>query len=366
MFLDDDRDFSSSSDAVRRADDELFNDGSTVADSEYQSTNEYGQQDPDYQAYRQSEQQQERKRSLLEEAKRQARRGRATVQNTVPKKLGEALGDKHMFRDDTDEARERAKEIARKKARKAASDFIGDKVADKGLKTGMRKALSKEAGATAKAGAKKAAQSVAKGAAKTGAETAAKEGVKAGAKLAADNIGTAVGAATGVETFGFGFLLGLLINIAVSLGVNDVVDAAFELSSGNFKRARFLYIRGGTRVGIFVIFLLVIIGMLTIGGMIAAIPALFALNIYMILGKIYPNFAPLQGIVWWEAAIIIIIDIFAILIAFAFIMSLGWYLCNGVGTTAVAVYNWWSPSAAGSVAAQFCKFVNTVAGTIKP
>ncbi len=329
---------------------------SNFDDSGYNSPNSENYSDPEFQTQYQAD----RRGNLIAQAKKAMKQAQAKAFRTVPKKIGEAMGDKHMFKDGSDAGREKAKAEARKKARKFARDKIAKKIGDKGLATGFKKGLSKETGALAKGAAKKVAgKAAAKVAAKGTAQVATK-----GAQTAI----SAAGAATGAETFGLGFLLAFLLNIAISLGVNDAVEAAFELKDGNIKQAYFLAVRAAMKVGMFIYLLLCLVSMFSIAGIFIAVPLLVFLNIYMIAGFAFKKIPQLQGLVWWEIAIIILADLFAFLILVTFIGALGWWLCNesglgagGVkGTVAgmiVSVYDWWNETNSGSVAADFCKYV---------
>lgn len=336
--------------AVQSADREFFKDAPETFDN-----SEYGAADHS---------QTSRRRSLIDEAKRGIKRGKATMQRTVPKAIGKSLGDKQLFMEDSQEGRDRTKEKVKQKARNYAKDKIGEKIADEGIKKGFQKGLSKGAKDLAKSGTKK----LAKGAT----EKVAEEGVKQGAKLAARGAVDIIGGATGFETFGLGFLLAFLLNIAISLGVSDAVDAAFELKDGNFKQAYFLAVRAGSKVGIFIYFLITIIFTFSIAGIFISVPLLILLNIYAALGFAFRKIPQLQGMVWWELVILAMIDVMALLIFLAFLGALGWYLCGqgSVGNTVIgavaAIYDWWEKSSAGSVAADFCKYVNIDTTAVPP
>lgn len=333
---------------------------SVFEDSGYDSPNYRNYSDPEFQAYQEAQ----RRSSLIDEAKRGMKRAKAVAQRSVPKKIGEAMGDKQMFMGDSEKDRDLAKDKVKQKARDYLSDKIGDKIGDEAIKKGFQKGLSKGAKGLAKEGAKDAAKTATKaatkGAAQAGSKVAA-EGAIAGAEGAVD----VLGAATGFETFGLGFILAILLNIAISLGVSDAVDAAFELKDGDFKKAYFLAVRGASKVGMFIVLLLSLVTVFSIGGIIFAIPILLALNIYMLLGFAFKSIPQLQGLVWWEIIIIIVVDVMAFIILMAFLGALGWYLCSGIGgggavTTAITtVYDWWNKSNLGSVADTFCKYVNT-------
>ena len=328
---------------------------SDFEDSGYDSPNSGNYSDPDFQAAYKAK----KRGSLIEQAKKGMKQGQAYAQRSIPKKIGGAMGDKDMFGDDSSKGREKAKKLAREKARKLATDKLGKKIGNEGLKKGFEKGLSKGASSLAKSGAKKAAQGAAKGAAKAGTKAATK-----GATAAVDLLG----AATGVETFGLGFLLAFLLNIAISLGVNDAVDAVFELKSGDFKKAYFLAVRAASKIGIFIYILITLLSVASVAGIFIAVPLLVILNIYMIAGMVFKKNPTLQGMVWWEKIGLIVIDVFAFLILAAFLGALGWYLCTesglgagGVQGTAVgaivSIYDWWNKTNAGSVAEDFCKYV---------
>jgi hypothetical protein len=287
-------------------------------------------------------------------------------------KISSSFGQPDMFNDDSEQGRQRARELAKQKARKLAQEKIGKAITDEGLKQGFEKGLSKGAGSLAKEGAKKAAGKAAgQAAGKAAAQTAA----KGAGQLAAKGLQTAVtgaGAATGAETFGLGFLLAFLLNIAISLGVSDAVDAGFELKAGNVKHATFLAIRAASKVGMFVWVLLTMAFVFSVGGFIFGVPMLVALNIYMIAGFAFKKIPQLQGLVWWEIGIILVLDIMAFLIVMAFVGAMGYYLCSSTGINSggviggisnvvlgfvTSVYDWWNSSTAGSVAYDFCQYV---------
>ncbi len=308
----------------------------------------------------------ERRLSLIEEAKKIMRRGPNKVPTRLAARVGAPKEIQKAIRSDTKENRDKVKDFANKKIRKLAQDKIGSKIADKGLKTGFKKGLSKGAGKATKEGAKR----LGKEAGKQLGKAAGKAGAKLGVKGLQAGV-AATGAGTGAATFGLGFLLSLLLNIAISLGVSDAVDALFELKNGDPKQATYLAIRAATKIGMFVWLLITLVFLFSIGGLIIGVPLLVVLNIYMILGLI-PSLKwipQLQGFVWWERAIIIVLDIFAFLFVISFIAALGWYLCNTSGLggggvqgavvgAVVSFYDWWQESQVGSVAADFCRYVN--------
>ncbi len=320
------------------------------------------------------------KKRLIEEAKRLMRKGSANVPGRLAERVGAPSNVVNALNQDSPQARQEVKDYAKQKTRDFAKDRIGKKIANQGIKQGFEKGLEKGAGAAIKQGGKKAIQSagksagkaVAKGAAKGAAQAGTKVGAKAGTMAAVEGGIAAAGVATGAATFGLGFILSMLLDIAISLGINDAVDAAFELKEGNVKQATFLAIRAGTKVGIFIWFLIGLVLMFSVAGIFFAIPILVVLNIYMILGSIpaLDGIPHLQGMVWWEKLILIAIDIIAFLILVAFIGGLVYYLCEtsglgGGGVTgaitgaAASVYDWWSGGTSASFANDICKQVMT-------
>lgn len=295
------------------------------------------------------------------------RAGKAYQQKNIASRkaadyVGEKLlGDKAALAGNTDVARERTKAIARKKARQAASKRISEKIGDKGMRTGFKKGLSREAGTAASEGAKRLGKAAGKKLSETAVQSAAKTGIQ---QVAGKGIGTAVGAATGVETFGLGFLLGLLLNIAISLGVNDAVEALFELKSGNVKYGTFLAIRAASKVGMFIWLLVCLLTTLSVAGAIIGLPMLLLTNIYMFCGWVFPGIPYFQGLVWWEMLIIVLFDFFAFIILISFLAGVGWFLCGGDGIAnnvvgvLAAIYAWWDRNSGASVAAEFCSYVN--------
>lgn len=311
---------------------------------------------------------QTRRINLIQEAKKIMRRGPEKVTGRLATRLGASKDVQNALRADTEENRAKVKEEARKKARKLAKDKIGKKIGNKAVSTGFRKGVSQGAAKTSKELAKGAAKGVAKSATKVAAKGTAQVGARAGTAAAVEGGVAAVGAATGAVSFGLGLILGLLLDIAISLGINDAVDAGFELSHGNVKQATFLAIRAAAKVGVFIYLLVTVVLSISVAGLIIAVPLLLILNIYMIAGLAFPKWPNLQGIVWWEYFIIILLDIFVFILVMAFIGGIGWYLCttSGLGsggvtgavTGAVAsAYDWWNSSTAGSTAQEFCKFV---------
>lgn len=335
---------------------------SNFEDSEYPTMNREGIRGDDFS----NEYAKQRRGNLIAQAKRGLGRAQATVQRTIPKKIGEALGDKQLFNGSSEADKEKAKEFAKEKVRKFAQDRIGKKIGGDALKKGFEKGLSKGVGSLAKGAAKAAGKATGKALGKAGAKATAQAATK-GAQAAI----TAAGGATGAATLGVGFLLSILINIAISLGIDDIVEAEFALKEGDVKQWTFLNIRAGAKVGMFIVFLLSCITIFSVGGIIFGGPVLIVLNIYMILGLVFKNFAPLQGFVWWEIAIIIAMDIVAFLIFVAFLAGIVYYLCSTSGLSsggaqgaltglAVGVYDWWNGSQAGGFAQAACINVNAV------
>ena len=342
-----------------------MNDGNTI-DPTYDGYESQNAHDFNNEEFKSSAKAKDKAR-LIDEAKRIMNRGQATAQRTVPKKIGAALGDKHMFKGNSPEDRERAKKLATEKIGNYAKDKLGKKIGNKAFSEGLERGggkggmkLAKEAGKIAKQ-AKNAAT-----AAKTAknAATAAKTGVTA-AKTAI----TGLGAATGIETLGVGFIVSILLNIAISLGVSDAIDAVFKLKEGDLKEARFLVMRAAAKVGMFIVFLVSVVMIFSIAGVFFAIPILLALNIYAILGLVFKKVGALQGFVWWELIILVWIDFIAFIILAAFIGGVVYYLCSssGLGSggvtgavtgAAVSVYDWWNGTDAGSFAQDICTQVN--------
>lgn len=321
---------------------------------------------------------QREKARLIEEAKNIMRRGIDRAPGRLAARIGAPKNVVSALQDDTSQARQEVKDFAKQKARDLAKDKIGKRLAETGIKRGLEKGLEKGAGAAIKQGGKQAAKSagkaIGKGAIKGGAKVAAKGVAKIGTGAAVEGGVAAVGVAAGAVSFGLGFVLSILLDIAISLGINDAVDAVFELKEGNVKQATFLAIRGATKVGIFIWFLIAIVFMLSIAGVFISIPILIGLNIYMILGAIpaFKGIPQLQGMVWWERVILIAIDIIAFLILAAFIGGIVYYLCStsglgsggATGTLMGAVasgYDWWTGSTAGSFANDICTQVNAPA-----
>jgi hypothetical protein len=309
---------------------------------------------------------QTRRSQLINMAKQRINQTKDKALNGAAEQAGSAIGDKNVFKKDSSETREKAKDLATQKAKKLAKDKIGKRITNEGIKKGFETGLEKGAKNVAKEGAKKAGKKIVE----QGGKQLVKGGARVGAKAATPALEGVVavgGAATGVETAGIGFLVAFLLEIAISLGVGDAVDGMFELGSGNIKKA-FLFVRAATKVGMFLPWLLTMGFMVSIGGIIIGIPLLIILNIYMILGKIFKNSALLNGLVWWEIAVIIVMDIFLLIFTLTFILAMGWYLCTttrlGAGGVqgalagwVVTAYDWWNETSIGTVAAEFCKYV---------
>lgn len=181
----------------------------------------------------------------------------------------------------------------------------------------------------------------------------------------------AIGAATGPETLGLGFILGLLVNIAIGLGVEDAVEGAFKLKDGDLREARFLFVRAGAKVGAFIVFLLSLGLIMSVAGIIIGIPILFGLNVYMVLGLVFPRIAVLQGFVGWERIIIVMFDFMAFIIFAAFLAGVAWYICeqSGLGASGalgtaqsigVAIVDWWNGSEYASTIQEMCRNIKSL------
>jgi hypothetical protein len=69
--------------------------------------------------------------------------------------------------------------------------------------------------------------------------------------------------------------------------------------------------------------------LVTVIGAAFAIPTLIALNLYMLLGMVFKNMAIFQGLVWWEVAGVILLDIVAIILLLSIVSALLWWNCGG-------------------------------------
>ncbi|HEX3099595.1 MAG TPA: hypothetical protein VHQ41_01335 [Patescibacteria group bacterium] len=301
----------------------------------------------------------QRRSGLIEQAKQNLQKGKDYLNGKNDENSESELHD------DSPKGRERLREFQKQKARDFASKKIGQKIGDEGMRAGFEKGLSKSASSLAKDKiTRKATKEVGEKAVKEVAKKAGQQAGKAAATAAVDTLG----AATGVETFGLGFVLAFLLNIAISLGLNDAFDAYDAYKDGDEKQARFLAVRAAAKVGMFIYLLITFGFMISIGGIFFAVPLIILLNIYMLAGMFFKSIGVLQGLVWWEIGIVLLIDLFGFLILAAFIGALGYWLCNSSGlgsggvTGAIAgavasLYDWWNQSSAGSVAADFCKYV---------
>jgi hypothetical protein len=313
---------------------------SQFEDSGYESANKDNFSDPEFQNYYKGQQ----RGGLMDQARRAVKRGRATVQRTIPKKIGEdLLGDKQAFMDSSPENRERVKELAKERARNALSDNIGD-----GLGKGFKEGIKKGAKGIAKDGLSEAGK-VAKGAKNVA--TAAK-GAKNVATAAEGLEGAIalVGAASGPETLGLGTIAAFLLDIAISLGIEDAVDCLFELKEGNIGKAKFHAEKAYMSVQMFVWFLIGIVFSISVTGFIIGVPIMVALTIYALLGIIFPGVGLLQGLSRnWELAILFIVDLFLFIIVLTFVAGVLWYICDqsglGGGNAAALiskVIDWWN------------------------
>ncbi len=290
------------------------------------------------------------------------RKTRQKLMRAPMEKLGEqVLGDKSGFLDGRETPREKAKEIARQKARDFAKNKLANKIGNEGIKKGLEKGLSKGASKLAKDGAKKLGKEAGKKVAEEGVKMAAKGTAQAATK-GLQSIISGAAVASGPETFGLGFILGMLLNIAISLGINDAVDSAFEIAAGNFKQAKFLAVRAATKVGMFVVLLCTLVTIFTppFGWIIGPI-LLILLNIYMIMGFIFKNVASLQGLVWWEIGLIVIVDFMFIIFFLTFTAAVLYWVCDqsglggGIAANAVAkVVDWWSGTTYTTVVNDMC------------
>lgn len=317
---------------------------------------------------------QKEKLRMIEEAKRIMRRGTDRIPSRLAARAGAPTNVVKALRDDSPQARDEVKEYAKQKTRDFAKDKIGGQLKG-GIKKGFESGIKEGAGKAIKEGAKKTAgKAIGKAAIKETSKVVGKAGVRIGGAAAVEGGVAVAGAAAGVASFGLGFVLSLLLDIAISLGINDAVDALFELKEGNIKQATFLAVRGANKVGVFIWMLITVVSLLTVVGVFFAIPSLILLNIYMLLGSIpaFKGIPHLQGMVVWEKIILIMIDIVAFLILAAFIGGIVYYLCSmsGLGgtgvngaitSTAASLYDWWNGGSGATFANEICTQVNAPA-----
>lgn len=342
-----------------------MNQGQTADPSfdSYESQNKENFSNPEF---KNSAPQSDRQRQI-EEAKKFMQRSSSNLSSRLGDKIGAPQNVTNALRGNTAQDREVVKDYAKDYAKEKSTDFAKDKIGSQlsgGLQKSFEKGISQGAKKTA---GKTAGKAVAKGAT----EVATKAGARVGAAAGVEAGIASAGAVAGAASFGLGFILSLFLDIAISLGINDAVDALFELKEGNVKHATFLAMRAVVKVEVFIWFLLTVVFMFSIAGIFFAIPSLIILNIYMVLGSIpalksIPHF---QGLVLWEKIVLVIIDFIAFLILAAFIGGIVYYLCStsglgGGGVTgaftsaAVSVYDWWNGTTAGSFANDICKNVN--------
>ncbi len=140
---------------------------------------------------------------------------------------------------------------------------------------------------------------------KQGGKLAVKGGEKAFFKIAE--------AAAGPETLGLGTVAIWLLEVAVNLGISDAVDALFELKNGNVKQASFHAVKAIYLVVMFVVFLVIVILSITVVGLIVTIIPIILLNIYVVMGLIFPGNPALQGFSRkWEIAALFLLDMFVV------------------------------------------------------
>ncbi len=327
----------------------------------YESQNAANFDDPEYLKGKQAP-----KRDIKTQLNQAAARGKAELAKRPTQYVGDKLlGDKHAFRGDTPENRERVKELAEKKIKDKASHEIGKRMGDQVAKKAFQEGLSKGSKAVAKEGIEKAGKLAAQAATKATTKAVAGAGAKAAVGVGQTAI-SGVGAASGAASFGLGLVLSFLLNIAISLFISDAIDAGFELKSGNFQKARFLAIRAAMKVGMFILLLVTLVSLISVGAWIIAFPLLIFINIYMVLGLLLKNFAFFQGLVLWEVAIVIMIDFLAFIILATFVAALGWWICDqsglGGGTVsnvATSVYDWWNGSNYASTINEMCTSIKS-------
>lgn len=268
---------------------------------------------------------------LIQKAKDFARGGpiKDRAFNKVVTEAGMPSDLANAFKGNSPEQRERAREIAKQKTRDYAKEQIGKRLKG-GVKKGFEKGLEKGTKQALKEGAKKATKQVAKQAtkqlAKQGAKVATKTAVQVGTKTAE--------AAIGAGTFGLGFILSFFLDIAISLGVNDAVDAMFELKEGHAKEAKFLAERAAMKVLMFIILLLAVLSALTIVAIFTTtIPALLWLNTYMLVGSFgfTKKVGWLQGLVGWEKVTIIFLDLIVMFVILIILVSITYGICSSTG-----------------------------------
>lgn len=227
---------------------------------------------------------------------------------------GEALSG---LSKDTEENRERLKAEAKERASKYIKEKVGDQ---------LEKKVSREAG---KKVAEQAGKKVAQKAGKVATEQAVKQGGKLAAKAAEKGIFKIAEAAAGPETLGLGTVAIWLLEVAVNLGINDAIDALFELKNGNIKKAYFHAVKAIYLIIMFVGFLVILILSITVIGLIVTIIPIILLNVYVVMGFMFPDNPALQGFSRkWEIAALFLLDIFVIIMIIAVAAGVLYGICT--------------------------------------
>jgi hypothetical protein len=204
----------------------------------------------------------------------------------------------------------------------------------------IKKVISDRIGGGVKKGVKEGAEGLAKKGVEEAAELGTKAVVKGGAKLGTDVV-VAGGLEAGAETLGAaGFaggplglvteILAQFVVIAISLGISDAIDGTLALSKGHIKEATHLLMRAGTKVALFIVFVVVFIISIAVLPLVGAIIPLVLIHLYW-AGSAIPfvkEMAIMQGLVWWEKLLIVATDV-ALLFALAITVVVGlFYICT--------------------------------------
>lgn len=206
-------------------------------------------------------------------------------------------------------------------------------LANKGLKYGVRKGVTK----TAKTAVKKGVESAAKTGVKTGIKTGAKVGAKVGTEAAVEVGAEAglevIGAAAAAPTFGISEILAQLIVIAISLGISDAIDGAECLLKRDYKKALHFFIRAGTKIGVFILWLIIAIICFAIFNVFGLIIAVILIDLYWCLSLIpfVQDMALAQGLVWWEKIIIVLMNVM-IIFTIGLYTLIGLYIWCNIGS----------------------------------
>lgn len=254
----------------------------------------------------------------------------AGIKGTNKEKMKEDLQD-YLKKEGREKLQKRIKkglEEYLKQGGKRTATEEAEHLANTGLKQGVKYGSKKALKSAAKEGvedvAKIGTKAVVKGGAKLGTTAAVDTGLEAGTEI--------LGAAGAVETFGISEILAQLIVIAISLGISDAIDGAECLLKKDYKEAMHFFVRAGTKIGVFVLFIVSAILFGALLPLIGVVIPLIAIHIYWGLGSVpfLKEMAIMQGLVWWEKIIIVAIDL-VLLFYISMAVFVGLYIYCNIG-----------------------------------